>query len=332
MLKSPIGFFLVPTFPMIALASALDPLRIANRYVANKYEWKLISADGQSVPDANGSRLEVDCSIDEVHHLGAVFVCADHHAEQAATKRVVSWLKRLDRSGTVLGGIDSGAFTLARAGLLEKTCVTLHWEVIEAFRERFPNTYVTETLFESDKNRMTCAGGTAVIDMMLHTIAIDHGPEIAKRVAQHCMVDQIRKFSGLQQVALEHRTPSRHLKLVKALRIAQERLGSNNHINALELAPLVDTLARHLGRLFEKELGDTPGRYLLKLRLERARQLLRRTDISLLEIAVATGFASSSHFSRVYKRQYTLTPSEERRSLSPAKQLIVDAFFEPQSA
>ncbi|MFZ4710771.1 MAG: AraC family transcriptional regulator, partial [Zwartia sp.] len=151
MLNNPIGFFLVPTFPLIALASALDPLRIANRYISRKYEWQIISTDGEPVPDANGSKLEVDCSIDEVDHLGTLFVCADHHAERAATKRVIAWLKRLDRSGTILGAIDSGAFTLARAGLLEKTCITLHWEVIEAFRERFPNIYVTETLFEADK-------------------------------------------------------------------------------------------------------------------------------------------------------------------------------------
>lgn len=328
MVNNPIGFLLVPTFPLIALASALDPLRIANRYIARKYEWQIISTDGKPVPDANGSRLEVDCSIDEVDHLGTLFVCADHHAERAATKRVIAWLKRLDRSGTILGSIDSGAFTLARAGLLEKTCITLHWEVIEAFRERFPNIYVTETLFEADKNRITCAGGTAVIDMMLHTIATDHGPEIAKRVAQHCMVDQIRKFSGLQQVSLEHRTPSRHPKLAKALRLAQEHLDNNNQVNTFELAKMVNTSTRHLGRLFEQELGDTPARHLLKLRLERARQLLRRTHISLFEIAIATGFVSSSHFSRTYKAHYLVTPSQDRSSVVPDKRLMMDTSFE----
>ena len=145
LLRNPIGFLLLPRFTVIALSSAIEPLRIANRYTAAKYAWRLISMDGAPVPDGNGLPIQPDCSINGAGPLGTLLVCADHDPEKPATRPLVAWLRELDRAGTTLGGIDTGAFTLARAGLLKGRRVTVHWEVIDVFRE--PKRALAERIF-----------------------------------------------------------------------------------------------------------------------------------------------------------------------------------------
>ncbi len=310
LLRSPIGFLLVPRFTVISLSSAIEPLRIANRYVSQKYAWRLVSADGRPVPDGNGIAIQADCSIEDAGRLGALFVCADHEPEKAATRRATAWLRGLDRAGVLLGGIDAGAFTLARAGLLEGRRAPVHGEVVDAFRERFPGTALPESLFEADRGRLTCAGGTAVLDMMLHAIAADHGQTVADRVAGHCLHDHIRQASELQHMARARQSQVRHPKLAKALRYAGQRL--DRMLSPRDVAQAAGVSSRQLSRMFQAALGQSPGRYLLDQRLQRARQLLRRTDMPVLDIAVACGFASQAHFSRTYRRAWGPAPRDDR--------------------
>lgn len=318
LLRSPIGFLLVPRFTVISLSSAIEPLRIANRYVAQKYAWRLVSADGRPVPDGNGIAIQADCSIEDAGRLGALFICADHDPEKAATRRVATWLRGLDRAGVLLGGIDAGAFTLARAGLLEGRHATVHWEVVDAFRERFPGIVLTESLFEADRGRLTCAGGTAVLDMMLHAIAADHGQTIADRVAEHCLHDHIRQASELQHMARARRSQVRHPKLSKALRFAEQRL--DRIASPGDVARAAGVSSRQLSRIFRAALDESPGRYLLRQRLERARQLLRRTDMAVLEVSVACGFVSQAHFSRAYRRAWGVAPRDDRHEQAAVRQ------------
>lgn len=311
LLPSPIGFLLVPRFTVIALSSAIEPLRIANRYVSRKYSWKLLSADGRAVADGNGIGIQPDASIDDAGRLGSLLVCADHEPEKAASRRAIAWLRGLDRAGATLGGIDTGAFTLARAGLLDGRRATVHWEVADAFRERFPAIEITESLFEFDGPRITCAGGTAVLDMMLHAIAWDHGRAVADRVAEHCLHDHIRQASELQHMARARRSVARHPGLSQALRIAAQRPDAPPGIE--ELSRAAGTSSRQLTRLFRAAVGQTPARYLLRQRLERARQLLRRTDMAVLDVAVACGFVSQAHFSRAYRKAWGVAPRDDRK-------------------
>jgi AraC family carnitine catabolism transcriptional activator len=321
-LRSPIAFLLVPQFTVIALSSAIEPLRIANRYVARKYEWRLLSLDGRAVPDDNGILIQPDARADAEVFPGTLIVCADIRPERFYDARLGRWLRRLDAAGATLGGLDTGCFLLARAGLLKGCRVTLHWEVIDAFRERFPDVDVHPTLFEIGSRRLSCAGGTAVLDMMLNAIALDHGPAIAHRVAEHCLHERIRSGASLQRMALPMRSGAHHPLLVKALQRLEE--GAAAPLSAGPLAGELGISARHLQRLFRTHLGDTPQRYHRRLRLERARALLRQTDLPVVRVGEACGYGSAAQFSRDFRREWGESPGAVRRADAPASRLIMD--------
>ncbi|MDA0276255.1 MAG: GlxA family transcriptional regulator [Proteobacteria bacterium] len=310
-LRSPIGFLLIPQFAMIALSSAIEPLRIANRYVARKYAWRLLSLDGKAVPDDNGILIQPDSAYHRCGQLGTLILCSDIRPERFYSAALKRWLHALDRAGTTLASLDTGCFLLARAGLLKGRRVTMHWEVLPSFHERYPDIEVRPTLFEVGAERMTCAGGTAVIDMMLNEIAVEHGPQVANRVAEHCLHEHIRAGSSGQRMATPLRTGAYHPKLARALAWLEARLDAPVRVAAL--AGEMRLSPRHLLRLFRDHLGETPQRHHLRLRLERARALLAQTDLGMGEVGEACGFPSPAQFSRAYRSLYGETPSGTRR-------------------
>ncbi len=310
LLPGPIGFVLVPQFAVMALASAIEPLRIANRYLETPYTWQLLSLDGAAVVDDNGIAIQPHAAIDAVESLGTVILCADIQPERFYSRDLRRWLHRMNSAGASLGALDTGCFLLARAGLLDGCRVTMHWEVVEAFRERFPKIVVAQTLFEVGARRLTCAGGTAAIDMMLSAIAIDHGADLANRVAEHCLHDRIRPGDAAQRSALATRNRIHHPALAAAMQLLEET--PQRAIGVPELAGHVGLSTRQLLRLFAQIVGEGPGRYHRRLRLEHARSLLRYTAISVTEASVAVGFESLAHFCRAYRQQYGRPPGSDR--------------------
>lgn len=322
LLPGPITFVLFPQFAMMALASAIEPLRIANRYLSTPYVWKLLSLDGAAVTDGNGISIQPQGSVYDEAEPGSVILCADIQPERYYSRELRRWLHQAHGSGATLGALDTAGFLLARAGLLDGRRATVHWEVVEAFRERFPKVVVAQTLFEIDARRLTCAGGTAAIDMMLSAVAIDHGLELANRVAEHCLHDRIRPGDLAQRMELTTRSRIHHPALARAIRFLEstpERL-----IGVPELAEHVGVSTRQLLRLFAQIVGEGPSRYHRRLRLEHARSLLRHTAITVTEASVAVGFESLTHFSRAYRQQYGLSPSEDRSPKSKSPPLLRD--------
>jgi AraC family carnitine catabolism transcriptional activator len=309
-LQGTIGFVLVPQFTTIALASAMEPLRIANRYLERPYTWRLLSLDGAAVADGNGILVQPHGSILGAGPLGTVIVCADARPEQYYSRELRRWLHQADAAGATLGALDTGCFLLARAGLLDGCRVTVHWEVVDAFRERFPRVLVEHSLFEIAPRRLTCAGGTAAIDMMLSAIAVDHGTELADRVAEHCMHDHIRPGHAAQRMRLTARYGTHHPAMTDAIRLLESTL--DRAVGVPELAAHVGLSERQLLRLFSQSIGGGPARYHRRLRLEHARSLLRYTTATVTEAAVAAGFESLAHFCRVYRQQYGRAPRVDR--------------------
>lgn len=310
LLRSPVGFLLIPQFAVIALASAIEPLRIANRYLERPYEWKLLSLDGGPVTDDNGIAIRPHASIEDAGLLGTLVICADIRPERFWSRPLRNWLWQLERAGSTLGALDTGCFLLARAGLLEGCRVTLHWEVLDAFRERFPGIAVAQTLYEVDRRRLTCAGGTAAIDMMLSAIAIDHGVALANRIAEHCLHGGVRDAGAQQRMAVTLRERIHNPRLARAVQHLEATL--ERAVSLDELAACAQLSRRQLERLFAAQLGEGPVAYHRRLRLERARTLLRSAAMSVTDAAVATGFESLSYFSRAYRRAYGVTPGSER--------------------
>jgi len=323
LLPGPIGFLLLPQFAVIALASAIEPLRIANRYLRTPYTWRLLSIDGQAVADDNGILIQPHGSIHDAGALGTVILCADIQPERHYSRELRRWLQRVDAAGGSLGALDTGCFLLARAGLLDGHRVTVHWEVIDAFRERFPKVVVAQTLFEVGQRRLSCAGGVAAIDMMLKAITIDHGAELANRVAEHCMHERIRAGDVAQRQALAARSRIHHPALARAMQLLESTL--ERPVRVHELAEHAGLSTRQLMRLFSRIAGEGPGRYHRRLRLEHARGLLHNTAISVTEASVAAGFESLAHFCRSYKRQYGRSPHADRSNDARRRPLQRDA-------
>ncbi|MBZ9557276.1 MULTISPECIES: GlxA family transcriptional regulator [unclassified Modicisalibacter] len=310
-LPEPIGFLLLPRFAMMAFFSAVEPLRIANRIAGRElFVWHVISQDGEPVTASNGMTLLADASLDSAPRLPTLAVCSSFDPEAALHRRTIRWLHRLAGEGCVLGGIDTGSVILARAGLLEGHRVTLHWESLPAFRERFPAIEAVESRYEIAETGFSCAGGAAAMDMSLDLIARRHGPALATAVTEQLIHDQGRTPRQSQRMALVQRLGSHKSALIAAVALMERHLETPLAIQTI--AERVGISLRQLQRHFEQELGVRPRDHYRHLRLARARQLLQETDHEILGIGLACGFNSASSFSRAYRQHYGESPRESR--------------------
>jgi AraC family transcriptional regulator, glycine betaine-responsive activator len=314
------AFVLVPNFSMIAFASALEPLRIANRMADRElYSWQIVSRDRGQVRASNGCIVTTDQSLADVavgpgRSSPTIVLCSGLGAERIHDRELFAWLRRADRAGAMIGAVCTGAHVLAKAGLLEGYKCTIHWENLPGFMEEFPDAHVTADLFEVDRNRLTCSGGTAALDLMLHLIAAKHGQELAGKVSEQCLMDRIRQPHDQQRTPYRVRLGIHHPKLIGAIEMMEANV--EEPLDQEMLARYVGLSRRQLERLFRKHLGRTPAQYYLELRLERARHLLYQTTLPVMNVAFATGFVSASHFSTCYRQLYGKTPRAERTAIA----------------
>lgn len=312
-IESPVEIGFVPCkgFSMIAFSSALEPLRVANRIAGKElYRWHLASQDGKAVRGANSIPIGVSGDLKSIESVETVFVCTGIDVQSTETSILLPWLRRMATTRMNIGAICTGAHVLAKAGLLDGYRCTIHWENLAAFTEVFPDIEVTTELFEIDRKRVTCSGGTAAIDLMLNMITTHHGYEIAAKVADQFMHERIRDQRDQQRVALPARIGVRHPKLLSAIKAMEDNL--EEPLGRQELAELANLSTRQLERLFRKYLKRSPARYYLELRLNKSRLLLLQTAMPVIDVALACGFVSASHFSKCYRDFYGKTPRQER--------------------
>ena len=305
-------FLLMPGFSALGFISAIEPLRVANRFRGELYRWRVLSLDGGPVLASNGMSVNADAALAPLRRGETLWVVAGFEPLKACTPALQHWLRRLDQDGVNLGAIDTGSFVLAEAGLLESHRVTLHWEAQGAFKEAYPRLTVTQELFEIDRRRITCAGGTASIDLMLDLIGQAHGAELAIQVSEQFVVGRIRPRKDHQRMEIASRYGISSKKLVQV--IGEMEQHSEPPLSTLALAASIKVTRRQLERLFRLHLNDTPSNFYLRLRLEKARQLLRQTQMSVLEVSIACGFESPSYFTRSYRARFARAPREDRRA------------------
>ena len=311
-----IAFFLMPGFSAMGFISALEPLRVANRFGGPLYRWQVLSLDGAAVQASNGMSVNADAALAQAEPASIVLVVAGFEPLAQATAKLFAALRRLDHADVMLGGIDTGAMVLAEAGLLDGYRATLHWEALEAFKERYPRLVATQELFEIDRRRITCAGGTASIDLMLHLIGQAHGSELAVKVSEQFVLGRIRQRQDHQRLQIGARYGISNKKLIHAIGEMEKHL--EPPLSTLELAAAIKVTRRQLERLFRAYLNETPSNFYVGLRLDKARQLLAQTDMSVTQVSLACGFELPSYFTRRYKQRFGNCPREERRqSRSP---------------
>ncbi|GGE93907.1 GlxA family transcriptional regulator [Stappia taiwanensis] len=309
-----IALVLLDQFSLIAFTSTIEPIRLANRVLGEDfYSWTTYSIDGNAVRASNGCRMSVDGSIADLDDADITLICAGVDVERIALdQQLGAKLRKLNARGRTYGAICTGSYVLARYHLLEGRRCTIHWENLRSFREEFPDIEVSGDLFAIDRNCITCAGGMAALDMMLRVIAIQHGAYLAHEVSEVALYQNMRSGESAQRHDLEARTGISNIKILDAIRIMD--LHIEDPLSCQQLAMTVNLSPRQLERLFRRHFDCTPGQYYLKLRLETARDLLRRTSRAVLDVAIACGFASTSHFTKCYRERYHCTPTEERQS------------------
>ncbi|WP_372835632.1 GlxA family transcriptional regulator [Pontibacterium sp.] len=320
-----IGFLLLNNFTMISLASAVEALRMANQLSGEKlYNWHTLTIDGQPVSASDGIQITPDASVADQVELDTVIVVGGVNVTKAYNKAHLNWLRDMDRKGCTLGGICTGAYPLADAGLLDGYECSVHWEYLASMQETFPHVRCTNSLFSLDRNRFTASGGTVALDMMMNIIKQEHGYRLSAAISEMFICDRIRDESDQQKVPLRHVLGTSQPKLVEVVALMEANI--EEPIEMDELAEFVDLSRRQLERLFQKYLDCSPSKYYLKLRLLRARQLLMQNTMPIIDIAAACGFVSTPHFSKCYREHMGVPPSEERAAIKKGQ-----APVEPES-
>jgi transcriptional regulator GlxA family with amidase domain len=304
-------FLLLEQFTLIAFAGAVEPLRLANRMAGRTlYEWQVVTETGGPVTASNGVMVQAGAGLAELGRDATIVVVGGLAVKAAITRPVLTWLRRGARRGLPVGALCTGAQAIAAAGLLDGRRCTIHWENRDGFVEDFPDIELAPNVYVIDRDRFTAAGGAASTDLMLALIARRHGVELANLVADQMIHTSIRSDRDAQRLSIPTRIGIRHPKLAAVIHRMEAAI--EDPVSPAVLAEDAGMSTRQLERLFSRYLGRSPKRYYMELRLARARNLLMQTDMSVIEVALACGFTSPSHFSKCYRALYRTTPYRER--------------------
>ena len=310
-----VGFLLMPEYTLSTFSNAVGILRMANRLSERElYRWTLYSIDGESVMSSAGLELQISDSLASAEDLGVLIVCGGYHIKTHSTKPVIDHLRRLAKRKTPLGGLCTGSYVLATAGLLDGYECTIHWENLSSMREEFPRLKITSSLFVIDRDRYTCAGGISSIDLMLNLVASIHGHQLVQQISEQFTCDRVRTEKDAQRAPLQYLIGASQPRLVDAVLLMESNI--EEPLTLDEVASYVGISRRQLERLFNRYLSRAPSRYYLELRLSRARLLLLQTSIPVIDVAITCGFSTAPHFSKCYSDLYGKPPSSERRVLS----------------
>lgn len=308
------SFFLLPEFTHIAFSCALEPLRIANLVSGQPlYRWSLLSEDGKTATCSNGSVTLVDGGMEAGRKTDRVFLISGLNVQAHTTPKLLNWLRRERAAGTPLGGICSAAYVLARAGFLDDVETALHWAWHDLFTEEFPEVRLVRNVFVARGKIITASGGTAAADLMLHLIGKSHGEDLATEVADHMVYNAVREGTAAQRVSIQSRYGMRNEHLKRAIAIMEEAIESP--MSPSLIAEDLGISTRQLERLFGRYLNSTPKHYFMEMRLHRAQNLLVQSEQSVTEIAMACGFQTTSHFSKVYRAHFERSPIAQRAKI-----------------
>lgn len=305
------GFILVDGYALMSTAAAVEPLRAANQLAGRTlYDVRFLSVDGGPVASSAGGWFETRPLAEADEGFDVVFVVAGGNPFAIRNAALTGHLRRLDRLGVSLGGISGGAAVLAQAGLMANRRFTVHWEHMETLRETVGHLLLERSLFVIDRDRLTCAGGVAPLDMMHAILTAAHGMDLARRVSDWFIHTRVRPPRDPQRAGTVEKYNVHHPSLVAAIELMDSHIA--DPLNLEQLADLSGLGARQFQRLFQRDLGETAMAFYRDLRLAKAEELLRQSALSVLDVGLATGFANPAHFARCFRARYGLSPSRHR--------------------
>lgn len=307
-----VAFLVIPRFNLMTVMAMIEVLRIAN-YLSESplYSWDLLSFDGEEIAASNGFSVRVTAPDDRIRRGETIFVHGSWNAESYTNPRALAWIRRQARAGARLGSVELGCYMLARAGLLDGRRVTTHWSWLSGFAERFSEIEVTEKLYTIDQQVLTCAGGLAGADLMLRLVGDDHGDRLAGEIADQMLHNPIRPADAPQRRTLGRGPETLPAVVRDAISLIEKSIA--DPVPVPEIAAALGLSQRQLERRFKAAIGCTVVQFGLLLRLQHARVLLIATDLSVREIATASGFNTLSHFASAFGACFGKRPSDYRQ-------------------
>lgn len=309
--RQTIGILPIEGFPLLSYAGVVEPFRVAN--LLSGAELYNIVTTGRNVGhvESSGPALaKISRQMSNDIDLDYLFVIAGGRPEDFRDPKALNWIARVARMGTCIGGVSGGPVVLAKAGVVAGHRMTVHWEHAPALLESYPDILLEKTLFIKDRQLITCAGGAAALDMTLSLIGQDHGADLMRRVSDWCLHTDIREASGAQRKSVPRNVGQMHTAVLRVVAEMEENIASPTPLS--EFAATVGLSPRQLNRVFKRATGQPVMQYYRNMRLEVATSLLRSSALSITQIALATGFAGSSHFSKTFRAHYGTSPSALR--------------------
>lgn len=306
-----VGIVLVDGFPLMAYASAMEPLRASNLLAGRPlYDIRHLPVNGARSISSSGAVIRADAYLGEYVDFDLVLVIAGSGVAELHDARLESWLRLLVSRGVLIGGVSGGPLVLARAGVLDGHRMTIHWDHVHRLKASAHKVIVERSLYVRDRNRLTCGGGTAAMDMMHTVITEQHGPEFAQRISEWFLHTDIRHGEEAQLSGLAQRYDTQHAALLTALEAMENHIADPLELE--QIATLCGLGARQLNRLFNAQMGHSVVNFYRQMRLKKAQQLIRTTSLTINEVAEATGFANGAHLSTRFKASFDLSPKAYR--------------------
>lgn len=306
-------FVVVPRFNITTLITMIETMRVAN-YLASSpmFSWEVVSFDGEELTASNGMMTTIAAAVDSLLPADFVFVLGSWGTEHYTNRRLIAWLRRRARAGQRICGVELGCYIVARAGLLDGKPATTHWSWLSGFQESFDRVDISECLFTIDNKVMTCSGGLAGIDLMLRLIEEASGSGFSGEIADQMLHHPIRSASSPQRITMGRSTETMLPLVREAMTLIEQNI--EEPLKVPEIASLLDVSQRQLERQFKKHVGCTLVQFGLHCRLQNARLLLISTNLSVRQIATASGFNTLSHFAYSFGKFFGRRPSEYREA------------------
>jgi transcriptional regulator GlxA family with amidase domain len=307
-----VGFVLLRDYSMVAFANALETLRMAN-YISRRslYRWSVVTPNDETAVASNGLSLACTGGHEALLDCDLVFVCGGIDVRAAVTETTRRLLRQCAGRGVPLGALCTGAFALASAGVLDGYRCAIHWENLAAIREEFPKVSFAQEVFIVDRDRITCSGGIAPMHLMLHLVRARHGGRLALEISEQFIVDRLRAADDRQRIPQPECIGPGYQHLSEAAELMAANI--EEPLPLADVAAAISLSMRQLGRLFHRYFSMNPAQYYMNLRLRRARELLMHSSQPVMQITMACGFHSSSHFCKAYRDLFGHPPSDERR-------------------
>lgn len=309
-----LDILVVPDTNLLLVASVIEPLRAANRVSGmDLYRWRLHSPDGRPIETRSRIPIPVDGPFRPERETDPLFVVSSYSWRDAATSSLKRLLSQTARNRSMVAGIESGAWLLAEASLLDGFSATAHWEDFDDFAAAYPQIDVVRDRYVIDRKRITTGGSLPTVDLMLELIRRRQGYSLALEVSRLFIYEQsgFRADNGAMPSTGSLRMVDERVS--EAVRLMEDNI--EQPMLLTRLARRVGMSARHMQTLFRDTIGVSPQVHYLAVRLNAARRKVIESRTPFADIALLTGFNSASAFSRAYRAHFRESASETRKRL-----------------